>query len=119
MNFTITFIELFFLSLNIVLPLLMFLFSIITLLGSFVCIIEKWKWFDSLYWAFITATTVGYGDIRPLQKSSKIISVFIALIGMIFTGIIIAIALNTTSLTIEKHPPSSMIEKIKEEVKSN
>jgi voltage-gated potassium channel len=118
MNFTLTFIELFFLSINLVLPLLFFLFFIITVLGLLVCTIEKWKWFDGLYWAFITATTVGYGDIRPLQRSSKIISVFIALIGMIFTGIIIAIALNTTSVTIDKHTPPSMIEVIKEKIQN-
>jgi voltage-gated potassium channel len=75
----------------------------IIVLGQIVGRMEKWTRFDSLYWSYITATTVGYGDIRPLKKISRLLSVFIAFIGMIFTGILVAIALYTTNIAIEKH----------------
>jgi len=42
---------------------------------------EGWSRFDSVYWSFITATTVGYGDIRPVKRASKISAVVIALLG--------------------------------------
>jgi voltage-gated potassium channel len=53
---------------------------------------ESWGRFDAVYWAFITATTVGYGDIRPIEPVSKTLSILIALVGMTFTGILVALA---------------------------
>ena len=117
MEFTITFIELTFWSLYLVAPLLGFLCLVIILFGQIVCRIEKWGKFDGLYWSFITATTVGYGDIRPLKKVSKALSVVIALVGMIFTGVIIAVTLHTASIALEKHVDMSTIEYMKERFK--
>ena len=117
MEFTVTFIKLTFWSLYLVAPLLGFLCFLIILLGQIVCSIEKWKKFDGLYWSFVTATTVGYGDIRPLKKVSKALSVVIALVGVIFTGIIIAVTLHTTSIALEKHGDLRVIEYMKEKFK--
>lgn len=94
MEFTAAFIELFFWSIYLVAPLLGFLTFLIIALGQIVSSIEKWGKFDGLYWSFITATTVGYGDIRPLKKVSKALSVVIALVGLMFTGIMIAVTLK-------------------------
>ncbi len=113
MELTITFIRLFFWSIYLIAPLLIFLSFVIIVLGQIVCHIEKWNKFDGLYWSFITATTVGYGDIRPLKKISKVLSVFIALVGIMLTGIMIAITLNTASISFEKHVDISAIEKVK------
>jgi voltage-gated potassium channel len=117
MDFTIAFIGLFFWSIYLVAPLLVFLSFLIIVLGQIVCHLERWEKFDGLYWAFITATTVGYGDIRPLKKVSKALSILIALVGLMFTGIIIAITLNTTAVALEKYGDEHLIEKIKEEFK--
>jgi hypothetical protein len=48
-------------------------------------------------YTFITATRVGYGYIRPLKPVSRILSVLIALIGVTFTGIIVAMAINAAT----------------------
>jgi len=114
MEFTIAFVELFFWSIYLVAPLLIFLSFFIILLGQIVCSIEKWGTFDGLYWSFITATTVGYGDIRPLKKVSKALSVTIALVGIMLTGIIIAVTINTASIALEKHGDDRVIEQMKE-----
>jgi hypothetical protein len=45
---------------------------------------------DSLYYGFITATTVGYGDFHPTRTRSKYKAIFVALVGVLFTGIIFA-----------------------------
>ena len=114
MEFTIAFVELFFWSIYLVAPLLVFLSFFIILLGQIVCSIEKWGTFDGLYWSLITATTVGYGDIRPLRKVSKALSVAIALVGIMLTGIIIAVTLNTASIALEKYGDERIIEEMKE-----
>ena len=113
MELTLTFIRLFFWSIYLIAPLLVFLSFVIIVLGQIVCHIEKWNKFDGLYWSFITATTVGYGDIRPLKKVSKALSVLIALVGLMLTGIMIAVTLNTTTIAFEKHVDKSAIEEVK------
>ena len=114
MAFTITFLELFFWSLYLALPIIIFLSFIIVILGQLVGYLEKWSKFDSLYWSLITATTVGYGDFRPKTKVSKLVSSIIAVVGMILTGIIIAVALNTASIALERHANKEIIERLKE-----
>ena len=115
MEFTFDFIQIFFWVIYLVSPLLLFLSLVIVMLGQLVGRNEKWSCFDALYWSFITATTVGYGDFRPLQKSSRILSVFIAFVGVMFTGIIIAVTLNAASIAFEKHVDERVIEKMKDE----
>ena len=72
-------------------PLLSALVLGIMLLGYLAGKEEGWSHLDSFYWAFVTATTVGYGDFRPTRRKSKIIAIFIVLLGLLTTGIIIAL----------------------------
>jgi voltage-gated potassium channel len=50
--------------------------------------------FDALYWATISITTIGYGDISPVTLLGRIITMISALVGMAVialpTGIITA-----------------------------
>jgi len=72
-------------------PLLFVLVSVILLLGYLAGKEEGWSRLDSFYWAFVTATTVGYGDLRPTKRKPRIIAILIALLGLLSTGIIIAL----------------------------
>ena len=101
MEFTLTFIQLFFLATSMVMPLLLVLSFLVIVLGQVVGHIEGWNKFDSLYWSFITALTVGYGDIRPSKKSSKILSVIIGLTGIMLTGIIVAVTVHTATIALK------------------
>ena len=103
MKFTLEFIQLFFLATSMVMPLLLFLSLLVFILGQIVGRIEGWNKFDSLYWSFITALTIGYGDIRPLKKRSKAISVIIGLTGIMLTGIVVAITVHTATMAFGRH----------------
>lgn len=39
---------------------------------------------DSLYWSFITASTVGYGDMLPKTGASKIVSILLIAFALFF-----------------------------------
>ena len=98
---TLTFLKQFGIGLYLTFPLLLSLAALITLLGQAVGVKEGWSRFDSLYWSFITATTVGYGDIRPTKHASRIFAVLIAFLGLVLSGIIIAVAVNAATLALK------------------
>jgi voltage-gated potassium channel len=97
---TTTFLKQFGIGLWLTFPLLLSLAAAITLLGQTVGRKEGWSRFDSFYWSFITATTVGYGDIRPSQNRSRILAILIAFLGLVLTGIVIAVAVRAGSLAL-------------------
>jgi ABC-type transporter Mla maintaining outer membrane lipid asymmetry permease subunit MlaE len=78
---TIVFVKDFVRSLWLMFPLLFTLLAAITILGQWVGRIEGWSGLDSVYWFFVTATTLGYGDLWPSQRKSKIIAILIAFLG--------------------------------------
>jgi len=47
--------------------------------------------FNEIYYAFVTMTTLGYGDYLPLDTSARAISVLIAITGSFYTTIVLAI----------------------------
>ena len=100
---TTTFLKEFVLGLWLTSPLLLSLALAVTLLGQVVGKKEGWSRFDSFYWSFITATTVGYGDVRPLRRASRILSIVIALVGFTLTGILVAVAVHAATIALAAH----------------
>lgn len=109
MEFTLLFLRMFLYGLQLTAPILVFLAVLIVILGQVAGRRESWSGLDALYWTFITATTVGYGDYRPLAAASRILSVLIAFCGVIFTGILVAVAITATTFAIQnQHDPSEL-----------
>jgi voltage-gated potassium channel len=46
---------------------------------------------DGFYWALVTVTTVGYGDITPITPSGKLIASFLIILGLGLIATITAI----------------------------
>lgn len=103
MTFTLDFVYLLFQMVVLSWPVLLSLITAIVALALTVGRIEDWSTIDSVYFGFITATTVGYGDIRPTQTSAKLVAIAIALTGMVMTGIVIALAVESVMIAAEQH----------------
>lgn len=103
MAFTLTFLKLFSIALYLLMPLLLIFITLIVVLGQVVARLEQWPAFDGFYWACITATTVGYGDIKPTRKLSRLIAILIVMLGILFTGIVLAAAINCVGTAFEMH----------------
>jgi voltage-gated potassium channel len=56
---------------------------------------EKVSFGKAVYFAFITGLTVGYGDIVPSTAIGQIIAVLLALVGILFTGVVVAVAVQS------------------------
>lgn len=100
---TTTFIKEFLFGLWLTVPIWLSLVAFIIVLGQIVGKKEGWLPFESFYWAFITATTVGYGDIHPTRRSSRVLSIVIGLAGLLFSGILVAIAVHSASIALAAH----------------
>ena len=61
-------------------------FTVSTILLGAVAIghFEKMDLNDAIWWAFVTATTVGYGDISPASPGGRIVAVVLMLVGIGF-----------------------------------
>jgi voltage-gated potassium channel len=97
MEFTLDFVRIFGLALVYVAPILIFLALLIILIGLVVGRKEGWSLADAVYYACITATTVGYGDFHPRKSASKFLAIIIALIGVLLTGMVVAVGLHAAS----------------------
>jgi voltage-gated potassium channel len=58
---------------------------------------------NAIYFALITAMTVGYGDITPVTPIGKAASASIAVVGVITVGIYVGIATRAVSMSIRGH----------------
>lgn len=94
---------------------------LVTILGTIMYIIENPhnEGFrsipESLYWAIVTLTTVGYGDIAPITVFGKFIAGFIMIIGYAIiavpTGIVTSELINTqTTPSTSRSCPSCLEE---------
>lgn len=94
MRLSLVFVRSFFIILFSLTPVWGILAIIISVLGILVGVIEEFSWNEGLYFGWITATTVGYGDITPTRPFTRLISIAIGLIGIINTGIYVSIAVE-------------------------
>ena len=58
--------------------------------------------FDSLWWAIITLTTVGYGDVYPVTIGGKVFTFFILMIGLGIVAIPTGIISSALTKSVDK-----------------
>ena len=95
-------------SLTKILVYFMFVVVLVCILGTVMYIVESGTPYTrftsiptSIYWAIVTLTTVGYGDITPVTAFGKFLSGIVMILGYTIiavpTGIVSATMINTTN----------------------
>ncbi len=54
---------------------------------------------DAIWWAFVTITTVGYGDVTPVTITGRVVAVFLMSAGIAVVGVVTA---TTASWIVER-----------------
>lgn len=100
-------------SLTKIIVYLLFVFIIVTIIGTMVYVLEcdepNSAFTDlptSIYWAIVTLTTVGYGDIAPVTALGRILSSIVMVLGYtiiaIPTGIVSVTMIDETRKRVKK-----------------
>ncbi|MGD9115516.1 MAG: potassium channel family protein, partial [Desulfobacterales bacterium] len=77
------------------------LFALIIGIAVVIRHLEKMPFGESLYFSFITGLTIGYGDIVVKTPFARLLAVLLGLIGIIFTGIMVAAALRAVEKSLK------------------
>ena len=86
-----------FAGLRVVWPILSGLLVVIVALGIAVGLIEGWSIQESIYFAFVSGLTIGYGDLAPKTLATRVIAVTIGICGVLLTALVAAIAVKALS----------------------
>ena len=70
--------------------------------GVAISFFEKIPLGDAIYFAFITGSTIGYGDISPVTPWGRVVSVGIGMSGILFTGLYVAVATRALADTAKQ-----------------
>jgi uncharacterized membrane protein len=63
--------------------------------------IEKMPFEDALYFSFITGLTIGYGDIVVKTPFGRVFTILLGLIGIVFTGLMVAAAIRAVGQSMK------------------
>ncbi len=67
-----------------------------------VTLVEKMPFADTLYFAFVTGLTIGYGDIVMHTPVGRLIALLIGLVGILFTGLLVAVLVHAVRESFEE-----------------
>lgn len=84
----------FFAGLRVVWPILSGLIGLMIALGLVVGLRERWSIQESIYFAFVSGLTIGYGDLAPKTLLARSLAILIGVCGVLFTALLAAIAVK-------------------------
>ena len=83
-----------FTGLRVVWPILSVLLGLIIGLGLIVGTVEGWSVHESIYFAFVSGLTIGYGDLAPKSLLTRVLAILIGVCGVLMTALVAAIAVK-------------------------
>jgi hypothetical protein len=81
-------------GLGVVWPILSFLLGLMASLGVLVGLLEGWSVHESIYFAFVSGLTIGYGDLAPKSLLTRVLAILIGVCGVLVTALVAAIAVK-------------------------
>jgi len=72
---------------------------------------NRWGYFNSVYFCFVTLATIGYGDFHPKQDASKIFFICYALLGLGFLTFFLQTMGKRFIKRLEKHAHERLMSK--------
>jgi hypothetical protein len=86
-----------FAGLRVVWPVLSGLLTTIVALGLAIGLIEGWSVQESIYFAFVSGLTIGYGDFAPQTLGTRALAIVIGICGVLLTALVAAVAVKAFS----------------------
>lgn len=90
-----------FAGLRVVWPILSALLVMIVALGVAIGWLEGWSLHESIYFAFVSGLTIGYGDFSPGTVLTRMLAVVIGICGVLVTGLVAAIAVKALTSALD------------------
>jgi voltage-gated potassium channel len=81
---------------------ILLLIALIVAGAAAVTLVEKMPFADTLYFAFVTGLTIGYGDIVMQTPVGRLVALLIGLIGILFTGLLVAVLVHAVRESFEE-----------------
>jgi len=89
-------------GLRVVWPILSMLLVAIAALGLVIGRLEGWIWQESIYFAFVSGLTIGYGDFAPKSGLGRALAIAIGACGVLFTALVAAVAVKALTAALER-----------------
>ena len=81
-------------GIKLVWPILSGLVLVMVLLGAVIGKLEGWPFGASMYFAFVSGLTIGYGDLVPREPLSRVLAIAIGFTGILLTGLVAAVGVR-------------------------
>jgi len=82
-------------QLRVIWPIVSGLVGFQLALGAVIGFLERSSVIDTIYFTFVTALTIGYGDLAPKRVTSRMIALAIGFSGILLTGLVAAIGVRS------------------------
>jgi Na+-translocating ferredoxin:NAD+ oxidoreductase RnfE subunit len=89
-------------GLVVVWPILSVLLGAVVTLGVVIGRLERWSVQESIYFAFVSGLTIGYGDFSPKTGLARLLAIVIGLCGVLFTALVAAVAVKALTAARER-----------------
>lgn len=80
---------------------LAFITVVIVVSGVMIARFDRVSLEEAIYFAFITAFTVGFGDVAPRSRGARVVSVLLAFMGLILVGVFVAVAVHALDIALK------------------
>jgi len=77
------------------------LLGLIIAAGLVAGVIAGWSVHESIYFAFVSGLTIGYGDLAPKLLLARVLAIFIGICGVLVTALVAAIAVKALTAASE------------------